>query len=133
MRVFCALACALIASAAHANGPGRCAPFDGSYTIAAGEYAQRVLPYVHCLTSADQRYGFNNGPYAISQCKSERTEAIAITPLEQRESIEGLLLEVEREQVWLVWCSTDVGSELPSDIEVRSEWPQGGAKGWRND
>ena len=133
MRVFCALVCALIASAAHADGPGRCGPFDGSYTIAAGEYDPTVAPYVRCLAGADKRYGFNDGPYAISQCKSERGQAIAAVMPAQRENMEFLLTEVEREQVWLVWCSTDVGSELPSDIAVRPEWPQGGAKGPRND
>jgi hypothetical protein len=133
VRVFCALVCAFIGSAAHADGPGRCDPFDGSYTIAAGEFAPTVAPYTRCLASADKRYGFNDGPYAIGQCKSERAEAIDAVALGQRENIEFLLAEVEREQVWLVWCSTDVGSKLPSHIEVRPEWPQGGAKGRPND
>jgi hypothetical protein len=133
VRVFCALAFLLTSSATQADGLGRCVPFDGSYTIAAGESAPAIVPYLECLAGADRRNGFNDGPYAISLCTAERATVIEGTLRGDRENIEFLLKQIERELVWLIWCDTDVGSELPADIEIRSEWPQGGARGWRND
>ena len=108
--------------------PGRCQPSDASFTIAAGEEQSKVMPYVQCLTTAEQEYGFNDGPHAVQQCKSSRADVLGEFAQADQENIEYLLTQIDREYVWLQWCSTDVGSELPAGIEVRSDWPQAESK-----
>ena len=127
------LLCIFAVTAAQADPPGRCEPFDALFTIAAGEYAPIALPYLECLNGVDQRYGFNDGPYAVSQCVEIRRRTVEGLHGDQLRNIEFLLTELEREFVWLTWCGTDVGSELPSTIAIKDDWPQRGGRRGRDD
>ena len=113
-----------VSSAAHAVPPHQCGPAESSFTIAAAEYEPVAKPYVDCLGSAKQRYGFNDGPFAIYQCKAARSAVLARTKARRLTDINYLLKQIDREMVWMIWCSTDVGSELPANIKIQPNWPQ---------
>jgi hypothetical protein len=122
-----------IATTGNAQPPGRCSQVEASFTLAGGEHAREVMPYVNCLAGAEQRYGFNDGPYAVHQCREVRANLMSSIEGEERASVASLLDQIDRAFVWSTWCSTDVGSEIQETVEIKAGWPQAGAKGRQND
>jgi hypothetical protein len=105
----------------------RCPPFDATFTMMADEYELQVKPYLDCLGAASgkKQYGNNDGPFAVSQCLGVKAAVLEAYPKDRRESISFLIEQVDREQVWGIWCDTVAGAPLPSNIEIRPDWPQG--------
>jgi hypothetical protein len=106
------------------SGPGRCTAETGQFAVNAADLSDELLPYARCLTEAEQRYGFNGGPFAVSQCAEMRSSIAAALPAADARRGESLLDEMDRGFVWQVWCSTDVGSELPVNVPIKAGWPQ---------
>jgi hypothetical protein len=107
--------------------PGRCGGEYAEVRISPGSHTDVVATYVQCLVGAEQKYGFNDGPYAVSQCLKEKQRVLDRLPPDTRSTVREQIEEVDRQFVWMTWCSTDVGSEIQTSIEIRPEWPQ--AKG----
>ena len=106
------------------TNPGRCSGESTQFAVDAADLSDELLPYAHCLAQAEQRYGFNSGPFAVSQCVNVRTSTAAALPDADADHGERLMDELEHGFVWAAWCSTDVGSELPANVPTKAGWPQ---------
>ena len=104
--------------------PGRCDGNASQFKVDAGDLADSLIPYTRCLANAKQQYGYNDGPFAVSQCASVRRSIAASLPTSNAARGERLMDELDKGFVWQLWCSTDIGSELPADIKIRADWPQ---------